>query len=279
MYNYHRAQTSEVSHSVPRTARFPLASQIPATDIPVACGASPAVPCPAGYYPDETILDHTALLARLEGDLGLLRELMSLFVAQYPVHLARARRAILHQDIAALAREALTLQGMLGNLGAREAMVALQHLACVSRTTPWCSAAEAYFACEDAITRFASTLRAFYRAARVSSLIHNLTAPRLPAPDEEPHTETSDTRPVGPTTDLSQKPRRRTTPCQSAKKPGFVGTSPKVPRRMQTTLYDLIATLQTCTQPDEDAVVVATVEQLLASRRLRFSGGQQTLDA
>ena len=42
------------------------------------------------------------------------------------------------------------------------------------------------------------------------------------------------------------------------------------PTRVTTTLYDVLAALQTVVEPEEDAVVVAIVAAWLRSGRLRF---------
>ncbi len=44
----------------------------------------------------------------------------------------------------------------------------------------------------------------------------------------------------------------------------------KAPTRVTTTLYDVIATLQTVVKPEEDDLVVAIVADWLRSGRLRF---------
>ena len=44
----------------------------------------------------------------------------------------------------------------------------------------------------------------------------------------------------------------------------------EAPCRVTTTLYDVIAALQTVVEPEEDALVVAIVADWLRSRRLSF---------
>ena len=43
--------------------------------------------------------------------------------------------------------------------------------------------------------------------------------------------------------------------------------------RLTTTLYDVIATLQSVVEPDEDGLVVAVVEHWLRTRRITRVGG------
>jgi two-component system sensor histidine kinase/response regulator len=73
-------------------------------------------------------VDHAALLARVEGDSGLLREMAELFLKTYPKLLDEIRRAIERQDALALERAAHTLKGSVSNFVAREAFLAATEL-------------------------------------------------------------------------------------------------------------------------------------------------------
>lgn len=46
-----------------------------------------------------------------------------------------------------------------------------------------------------------------------------------------------------------------------------------IPTCLTTTLYDLMTTLHTVVEPDEDALVVAIVERWLRTGRITFLGG------
>lgn len=54
-----------------------------------------------------------------------------------------------------------------------------------------------------------------------------------------------------------------------------VGCTTQAPAALTTTLYDLIAALQEAAGPDEDALVVAAVVDLMRSRRLTWRQGSQ----
>lgn len=70
---------------------------------------------------DSSILDMTDLLTRVDDDRELLRELFTLFEAQYSVHLEHLREAVHLQDARKLEVEGHTLKGMLVNLSAKRA--------------------------------------------------------------------------------------------------------------------------------------------------------------
>jgi signal transduction histidine kinase/DNA-binding response OmpR family regulator len=78
--------------------------------------------------PVDLAIDHAAMLAAVEGDEELLRELAALFLHDYPHRLAEIREAIARQDTTALARVAHSLKGAVGSLGAHDACAAALHL-------------------------------------------------------------------------------------------------------------------------------------------------------
>jgi HPt (histidine-containing phosphotransfer) domain-containing protein len=63
------------------------------------------------------VLDREAMLATVEGDLELLRELVELFLAECPGLVAEMRRALQQKDAATVERVAHTLKGAVGNFG------------------------------------------------------------------------------------------------------------------------------------------------------------------
>lgn len=77
----------------------------------------------------QSAIDRTALLARLENDWELLRELVELFLKGLPKSLSSIQDAITHQDADALGRAAHKLKGEIGNfttLGAYETLAKLE---------------------------------------------------------------------------------------------------------------------------------------------------------
>jgi signal transduction histidine kinase/DNA-binding response OmpR family regulator len=73
-------------------------------------------------------VDRAALLARLDGDEGLLAELVDLFVRDVPARLAEIREAAAAADADRLGRAAHALKGMLANLEAGAATAAARRL-------------------------------------------------------------------------------------------------------------------------------------------------------
>ena len=78
-------------------------------------------------------IDHTALLAGVDGNRRLLRELVRLFLADCPRRLAEIKEAIRRGDAGALERAAHALKGSVGNFAAKNAFAAAQRLEIMSR--------------------------------------------------------------------------------------------------------------------------------------------------
>jgi signal transduction histidine kinase/DNA-binding response OmpR family regulator len=83
-----------------------------------------AIPAPPHIAPVDIAIDQAVMLAAVEGDVDLLRELAALFLHDYPHRLAELHQAIVKQDPTAVARVAHTLKGAVGNLGAHDAYAA-----------------------------------------------------------------------------------------------------------------------------------------------------------
>jgi HPt (histidine-containing phosphotransfer) domain-containing protein len=78
-------------------------------------------------------IDHVALLAGVDGNLRLLREMVRLFLADYPQHLAAIKKAVERRDALGLEKAAHTLKGSVGNFAARHAFAAAQQLETMAR--------------------------------------------------------------------------------------------------------------------------------------------------
>src|SRR6202795_1167561 len=78
-------------------------------------------------------IDHTALLAGVDGNRRVLRELVRLFLADCPRRLAEIKEAIRRGDAGALGRAAHALKGSVGNFAAKNAFAAAQRLEIMSR--------------------------------------------------------------------------------------------------------------------------------------------------
>ena len=78
-------------------------------------------------------LDQSALLAGVDGDRGILRELIRLFLSDYPERLAAVREAVRRGDAGVLEKAAHALKGSLGNFGAKNAIAVAQQLETLAR--------------------------------------------------------------------------------------------------------------------------------------------------
>jgi two-component system, sensor histidine kinase and response regulator len=66
------------------------------------------------------LIDFAELLARVENDRELIRDLLLIFKEEFPRHHLALREAVASLDAKRVASEAHTLKGMLSNLAARE---------------------------------------------------------------------------------------------------------------------------------------------------------------
>jgi CheY-like chemotaxis protein/HPt (histidine-containing phosphotransfer) domain-containing protein len=83
--------------------------------------------------PSEDVLNRAALLARVDGDLELLREIVELFLRDHPGRLAEIRHAIALGDNNALVRTAHALKGSVGNFAAKDAAETARQLEMMGR--------------------------------------------------------------------------------------------------------------------------------------------------
>jgi PAS domain S-box-containing protein len=100
--------------------------------LPARPAAAPGPPAPP-TAPAASPVDWAAALEHLGGDPGLLRDLIGLFLAEYPEWLAQARRAAAAGDAAALKRAAHNLKGSMAHFGAHEAFEAARKLEIMGR--------------------------------------------------------------------------------------------------------------------------------------------------
>jgi len=115
------------------------------------------------HVPEETegddVIDRTALLAGVDGNLRLLRELVRLFLADYPQRLAEINEATRRGDAEALRITAHTLKGSIGNFAAKKAFEAAQRLEIMGRERNLANAAEARMTLESELARLIEELR------------------------------------------------------------------------------------------------------------------------
>jgi HPt (histidine-containing phosphotransfer) domain-containing protein len=97
------------------------------------------------------VFDREAALARVDGDLALLQELIRIFLDDVPRQLAEIRQAIAAKDASRLARVAHSLGGAVGNFGAKPAHDAALRLEAISTRTDMTRAAAAAMELEQAL--------------------------------------------------------------------------------------------------------------------------------
>jgi HPt (histidine-containing phosphotransfer) domain-containing protein len=101
----------------------------------------------------EEELNRADLLDRVEGDFGLLKEVVDVFRDTYPGMLVELKQAVDRRDAAALTRTAHTLKGMVANFGARAAFAAALRLETLGRAQDLTQVDEAYATLVAAVDR------------------------------------------------------------------------------------------------------------------------------
>jgi PAS domain S-box-containing protein len=110
---------------------------------------------------EDGVIDRVALLAGVDGNRRLLRELVRLFLADCPQRLAEIKEAVRRGDSEALRIEAHTLKGSVGNFAAKHAFAAAQRLEIMGRDGDLAEAGDARMALELELARLTGGLRKF----------------------------------------------------------------------------------------------------------------------
>ena len=105
-------------------------------------------------------LDESVALSRVGGDIELLREVVGLFLDDYPQSLEMIRQAVAQGDQSSLERHAHSLKGSVSTFGAQEAFDAAQVLEKQGRTGDMSSAAEGLANLEQALINLRPELEA-----------------------------------------------------------------------------------------------------------------------
>ncbi len=108
--------------------------------------------------PNEMVFDRSAALSYVDGDMGLLREMAELFLADYPQQMAKIQAAIASSDSQALMRAAHSLKGVVGNFAAKSTYDAALRLETMGEHSHLLTAREAYTNLEAEILRLAAVL-------------------------------------------------------------------------------------------------------------------------
>jgi len=96
-------------------------------------------------------LDESVALSRVGGDVELLREVVGLFLDDYPRSLEMIRQAVAQGDQSGLERHAHSLKGSVSTFGAQEAFDAAQALEKQGRTGDLSSAEQGLARLEQAL--------------------------------------------------------------------------------------------------------------------------------
>ena len=107
----------------------------------------------------DSAINEAALLEGVDGNRRLLRELVKLFLADYPLHLAQIKDALRDGDAEALATAAHTLKGAIGNFAAKKAVAAAQLMEVLARDRELRAASQAYSALESELAPLVEELK------------------------------------------------------------------------------------------------------------------------
>ena len=108
----------------------------------------------------EPVFDREAVLARVEGDHELLKEIVGLFLGEAPDLLRSIRESVERRDAASLERSAHALKGSVGNFGAKSAYETALKLETMGREADLSGAPETLAKLEAEISRLGSALAA-----------------------------------------------------------------------------------------------------------------------
>jgi signal transduction histidine kinase/PleD family two-component response regulator/HPt (histidine-containing phosphotransfer) domain-containing protein len=108
--------------------------------------------------PSEAVFDRSAALSYVDGDIGLLREMAELFLADYPQQMAKIQAAIANGDRQALTRGAHSLKGVVATFAAKATSEAALRLEMMGENGDLLAAREVYAVLEAEISRLAPVL-------------------------------------------------------------------------------------------------------------------------
>ena len=107
----------------------------------------------------DSAINEAVLLEGVDGNRRLLRELVKLFLADYPLHLAQIKDALRDGDAEALATAAHTLKGAIGNFAAKKAVAAAQLMEVLARDGELRAASQAYSGLESELAPLVEELK------------------------------------------------------------------------------------------------------------------------
>jgi signal transduction histidine kinase/DNA-binding response OmpR family regulator len=107
----------------------------------------------------DTLVDQRALLAGVDDDPRLLRELIRLFLSDYPKILAQLKQALRLEDAKALANGAHKLKGAVGNFAAKKAAAAAELVENLGKEGDLRAASEAFVTLESELALLSGELK------------------------------------------------------------------------------------------------------------------------
>jgi CheY-like chemotaxis protein/HPt (histidine-containing phosphotransfer) domain-containing protein len=113
------------------------------------------------------VIDEPALLAGIDGNRQILREIVRLFLGDFPQRLAEIKQAINRGDGEALARAAHTLKGSAGNFAAKTVFAAAQNMEAIGKSGDLGVAKQAFLTLEAELALLAARLRKMTKRSSV----------------------------------------------------------------------------------------------------------------
>ena len=104
-------------------------------------------------------IDHAAILAGVDGDRDLLRQMVRVFLTDYPQRAAEIKEAVRRGDAVAVERAAHTLKGALGNFAANSAIAAAHELETMAKRGDLDAAGDACATLDSELALLAEELR------------------------------------------------------------------------------------------------------------------------
>jgi len=115
-------------------------------------------------------IDRVRLLTQIEGDVDLLREITSLFFADYPRRLSELKDAVARGDSKAVSSAAHSIKGSVASFAAQPCYEAAQRLELMGSSGDLTGADGACAALEAEVKRLKTALATFAPSTRSSSL-------------------------------------------------------------------------------------------------------------
>jgi HPt (histidine-containing phosphotransfer) domain-containing protein len=132
----------------------------PADATPASVSDPPASSLQPPASSPEAPFNKAELLERVGGDVGLMREIVGLFLEEGPMHMTEIREAIDRGDTPALTKAAHTLKGAVGVFGARKSAEAALRLEQRGRAGDLVQTGEGFRHLEEAMTILMPALEA-----------------------------------------------------------------------------------------------------------------------